>query len=372
MAEFQHNGITFHYEARGEGIPFIFLHGLGNDYMHAYDTIDEQEGVRLISLDQHGHGQSGFRWDIMDFDTMGDDIIALAEHLELDRFYLGGISMGAGVSVNVAVRYPERVRGIFLVRNAWLDGPMEPNIVNGFALVDRYIGMKDGREKYLADPEVQQFRQEMPGCAKAFLNYFDSESCVRMHRKFAVMPEKQPIRDRSQLQKLSVPTLVVACKNDPIHPFEYGEWYAGQIPGAQFLEIPAKAADSAAYHSRLNAAIQKFIREEEVIESAGILSALSLTGEERQQAKRDMVRMIGYVDQLKELDTDGVEPMYHIYPGNNVFREDEVTNDDGQEDIQAGAPGGVKDGCLKVPRTVESEVESAVETGKTTEEQETT
>ena len=62
--------------------------------------------------------------------------------------------------------------------------------------------------------------------------------------------------------------------------------------------------------------------------------------------------MIGYVDQLAELDTDGVEPMSHVFPLVNVLREDEVKPSMARELILQNAPKQ-KDGCFLVPKTVE-------------------
>ena len=64
--------------------------------------------------------------------------------------------------------------------------------------------------------------------------------------------------------------------------------------------------------------------DDETIEYVAILAKLELTDEERAQAGKDMGRMLDYIDKLAELDTDGVEPMSHIFPVQNVFREDEV------------------------------------------------
>lgn len=92
---------------------------------------------------------------------------------------------------------------------------------------------------------------------------------------------------------------------------------------------------------------------DETMEYVGILAKLELSGEEKERAKEDMGRMLDYIDKLNELDTEGVEPMSHIFPLNNVFREDVVTNQDTREEILKNAPGQ-KDGMFKVPRTVES------------------
>lgn len=94
------------------------------------------------------------------------------------------------------------------------------------------------------------------------------------------------------------------------------------------------------------------IISDETIEYVGILAKLELSEEEKEQAKKDMGSMLDYIDQLNELDTMGVEPMSHIFPVNNVFREDVVTNGDDRDEILANAPEK-KDGAFKVPRTVE-------------------
>lgn len=94
------------------------------------------------------------------------------------------------------------------------------------------------------------------------------------------------------------------------------------------------------------------IISDETIEYVGILAKLELSEEEKEQAKKDMGSMLDYIDKLNELDTAGVEPMSHVFPVNNVFREDEVTNGDDSEATLANAPAK-KDGSFKVPKTVE-------------------
>jgi len=91
---------------------------------------------------------------------------------------------------------------------------------------------------------------------------------------------------------------------------------------------------------------------DETIEYVGILAKLQLSGEEKEQAKKDMGRMLDYIDKLNELDTSQVEPMSHVFPVKNVFREDVITNGDDREEILANAPEE-KDGAFKVPKTVD-------------------
>ncbi len=94
----------------------------------------------------------------------------------------------------------------------------------------------------------------------------------------------------------------------------------------------------------------KNVITDEVIEYVGILAKLELSDEEKERAKEDMANMLDYIDMLGELDTSQVEPMSHVFPVSNVFREDVVENGDDREAMLANAPEQ-KDGCYKVPRT---------------------
>ena len=89
---------------------------------------------------------------------------------------------------------------------------------------------------------------------------------------------------------------------------------------------------------------------DETMEYVGILAKLELSSEEKERAKEDMAKMLDYIDTLNELDTSGVEPMSHVFPVHNVFREDVVTNGDEREEILANAPEA-KEGALVVPKT---------------------
>ena len=89
---------------------------------------------------------------------------------------------------------------------------------------------------------------------------------------------------------------------------------------------------------------------DETIEYVGILAKLELSGQEKEDAKADMEKMLDYIDTLNELDTDGIEPMSHVFPVKNVFREDIVTNGDGSKETLSNAPLGKKTRALKYQR----------------------
>lgn len=90
---------------------------------------------------------------------------------------------------------------------------------------------------------------------------------------------------------------------------------------------------------------------DETIEYVGILAKLELSEEEKEQAKKDMGGMLGFIDKLNELDTTGIEPMSHVFKVQNVFREDIVTNGDESQKTLKNAPGE-KDNMFMVPKTL--------------------
>jgi aspartyl-tRNA(Asn)/glutamyl-tRNA(Gln) amidotransferase subunit C len=89
----------------------------------------------------------------------------------------------------------------------------------------------------------------------------------------------------------------------------------------------------------------------DVIEEVEILAKLQLTPEEKVKAGQDMEDMIEYFDKMNELDTEGVEPLTHIFNMGNVMREDEITNEDGSEDALKNAPEK-HNMAFVVPKTV--------------------
>ena len=87
------------------------------------------------------------------------------------------------------------------------------------------------------------------------------------------------------------------------------------------------------------------IIDDETIENVCILAKLSLSDEAKEKAKEDMQK------KLDELDTDGVEPLSHIFGDKNVFRDDVVTNGDNKEAMLMNAPKA-KEGQYQVPKTI--------------------
>jgi aspartyl-tRNA(Asn)/glutamyl-tRNA(Gln) amidotransferase subunit C len=88
------------------------------------------------------------------------------------------------------------------------------------------------------------------------------------------------------------------------------------------------------------------------VEHVARLARLTLTADELEAMTGQMDAILGYVDKLNELNTDGIEPTAHAVPMENAFREDIVTASIGLERAQQNAPE--RDGsCFKVPKVIE-------------------
>jgi pimeloyl-ACP methyl ester carboxylesterase len=104
------NGVKLYYESHGSGSPLILLHGeLGSGEMFGSILPTLAANHRVILVDLQGHGRTADIDRPIDVRLMADDIAALIDHLELDKPDLVGFSLGGGVALQTAVKYPEKV-----------------------------------------------------------------------------------------------------------------------------------------------------------------------------------------------------------------------------------------------------------------------
>ncbi len=263
MPVFERDGIRFHYRDEGEGIPFVFQHGLGGDVAQPFGffegSLHEDPRFRLIALDCRAHGETRpvGPEDTLSIETYADDVLGMMDRLDVSRAVIGGISMGAAVALNVALRYPERLRGLILSRPAWLDepGPDNLSILGTIAALIRRYGAAEGRERFLQSNEYAAMVEESPDVAGSLLGQFEHPRAEETVAKLERIPQDTPCRDRAAWGSISIPTLVLANRQDPVHPVEYGEVLASAIPAAEFREITAKSVDV----TRHNDDVREFI-----------------------------------------------------------------------------------------------------------------
>jgi aspartyl-tRNA(Asn)/glutamyl-tRNA(Gln) amidotransferase subunit C len=91
---------------------------------------------------------------------------------------------------------------------------------------------------------------------------------------------------------------------------------------------------------------------EAMIDKLAKLARLSFNAQEKSEIRTDLERMIGFVDQLRALDLEGVEPLMHMSEADNVFREDLVKGEISREDALSNAPAH-DDQFFTVPKVIQ-------------------
>jgi pimeloyl-ACP methyl ester carboxylesterase len=225
----------------------VFLHGLGADMRQVENVISSLHSHRILTLDMPGHGQTVIEplenfehWYC--FETFSDIVIALLEHLSIHKAIIGGISMGAGISVQVALKQPELVDGLILVRPAWLDSAAIPNLS-----VVKSIGeniQKGGLEWAAKQLDFEEWFQKLelinPSCAKSIKGLFTRQQSQTAAAVLNNLVNDAPFKQLSQLTKIQQPTVVFSNDADPLHPNHIAVQIAELIPNASYSKLPSR------------------------------------------------------------------------------------------------------------------------------------
>jgi pimeloyl-ACP methyl ester carboxylesterase len=198
---------------------------------------------------------------LLRFDSFSDDVIDLLDHLGLSKVVIGGISMGAGVALNFAQRYPDRALGLTLSRPSWLTEPAPPNLIVlvKIASLIRAHGVRQGKELFAASPEYQSALRSSAASAVSLMTQFEREGAAERVDILESLPKDVPTRDAAAWGQISCATLVLGCRNDLLHPFEYAEILARKIPGAHFSEITSKGTSAERHVEDVRREIAAFI-----------------------------------------------------------------------------------------------------------------
>jgi pimeloyl-ACP methyl ester carboxylesterase len=260
----EHDGIRFHYELRGEGPAVALCHGLTGDLEQPRDLIGPVTGFLQLFWDARGHGKTdppgpmeGFA-----FDVFAQDLAALLDQLAIPQAVVGGISMGAAVSTRFAIRYPERVRALVLIRPAWLEQP-SPEGLRLFPVVADYLarfGAEEGCRLLERLPEYQAIRECSPDTASVLRDQFFIEHAIERRGRLVGIPNDAPIRAWEETEHLRMPALVLGCEPDLVHPLSHAVTWAERLPMSRFVQVPAKSAGFEPYARAVRTHVLDFLK----------------------------------------------------------------------------------------------------------------
>jgi pimeloyl-ACP methyl ester carboxylesterase len=236
MPDFDYNGQRISYDEYGAGErPLILIHGLLMS-RRMFDRLGPamaKRGNRVIAVDLLGHGRADRPADMSNYSLtfFARQVEALMDHLELDDAVVGGTSLGANTTLELAYLSPKRVRGM-MIEMPVLDNALLAVVVIFTPIM---IGLRLGeplwravaslsrripRTNPLIDMGLDVLRQD-PGPSMAILEgLFLGTSAP--HHQFRV--------------EMTQPALVIGHHRDPLHPFSDSGMLAEELPNARLIE----------------------------------------------------------------------------------------------------------------------------------------
>lgn len=236
------NGIGIGYDDEGAGRPVVLVHG------HPFDrslwrpqvSALSSAGYRVLVPDLRGYGRSTVVPGKTPLATFAADIAALLDHLGVERFVLGGLSMGGQIVMECHRQFPERIEALLLAdTTARVDTPEGRRV--RLAAADRMAreGMawyaQENLARMIAPANVEAL-PEVAGHVRAMMTAAPPEGAAAALRGRAERPDYRDV-----LTTVSVPALVVVGRDDGFTPVADAEEMVRLLPDAT-LEVIDGAA----------------------------------------------------------------------------------------------------------------------------------
>lgn len=231
----QWRGYQLAYEVRGRGDqPIVLIHGLLTpSWINgeiARRLAEAGHQVILFDLLGHGHSDKPSHASAHRLEYAGEQVIALLDHLTLPRAIVGGMSLGANVALEVAVRAPERVEGLICempVLERGAPGVML-TLLPLLALL-RYGG--------LAWRGLVKVAERVPRTAHEPFNAVldtggDARAMAAVMHGYASGPVCPP---SAQRKAITAPALIIGHSRDWMHPFNDAQALFEELPSATLL-----------------------------------------------------------------------------------------------------------------------------------------
>jgi pimeloyl-ACP methyl ester carboxylesterase len=204
------NGINLYFETHGTGQPLILLHGgLGSGEMFGPTLSELAQQHQVIVVDLQGHGRTADIDRPIDIRLMADDIGALIDHLKLDKPDVVGYSLGGGVALFTAVKYPDKVRRLVVASAHARRDAIPPEMLAQQAQVNAAAA------EFLKDTPMWELYQRVAPHPEDFPRLLD-----KVGEAMA-----QDYDYTEDVRSLQVPTLLVAADADMAPPSHYVEMF---------------------------------------------------------------------------------------------------------------------------------------------------
>jgi pimeloyl-ACP methyl ester carboxylesterase len=232
MPEVRNGDVTLHVEVDGSGEPVtIFAHGLTNSCRELAPFTPSLTGT-AVRFCFRGHGHSTAPERGYGFAELASDLDAVARAYEARNVV--GTSMGAGATMTLLERDPERFDRIVMLLPAALDMP--------FRNPERFDAIADILESYPKDEAIalvlemgRERYERAPWLRELDLLLWEDMNPAGVARAIREVTRDIPISDRELLRKVHAPVLVICREGDAIHPAELGRVLHGLFPSSELV-----------------------------------------------------------------------------------------------------------------------------------------
>ena len=241
------NGLTVHVRDQGprDAPVIMLLHG-SSASLQTWEPWVEQLSAdyRVITYDQPGHGLTGpTPDDNYDTPVFVETAQGVAEALELDRFVIGGNSMGGWVSWNYALAHGDRLDGLLLVDASGAPDARPRKIPIGFriasmpiisslmqkitprSMVERSLRQSVSNQAMIDDAMVDRYHD--------LLRYPGNRPATRARNR-----AERTVASPETMASIAAPTLLMWGAEDTLVPLEAGQWFDEHIPDSVLIAYP--------------------------------------------------------------------------------------------------------------------------------------
>jgi pimeloyl-ACP methyl ester carboxylesterase len=258
--------LDLRYEVHGTGPDLLFMHGLAADRQQAERCLSTIRGFRVITVDMPGHGISPLSGRSTLAEQVGFNAYArvagdLLQYLGVTTAYVGGISMGSGVALTLAIESPELVSGLLLIRPAWVNGPARPHL-DLLADIGHWIaggGVEVARHRLLSDRRFVDMCSDSPMCANGLIETIQRPHVTAAPMVLPALVDDQPYESNSDLETCAIPALVVSSNDDPLHPRWVADRLETSLPNATAHIVPPRYLQPEDHERVVASVIQSFL-----------------------------------------------------------------------------------------------------------------
>ena len=223
---------TFYQLNQKEGIPIVFIHGVGLDHNIWDPQINEFDNTVLI-YDILGHGRTPLNKEKISFDDFSDQIIDLIDELKFSKIHLIGFSIGSLIARNFATRFSDRLKSLTLLCSIFNRSDNEQKIVN-----ERFEQTK--KDKKLTKDALNRwfnkdFIEKNPLISDKIFSILNNNNMDNFIKVYSLFVNH---KDNEKFENINVKTLVMTGEGDVGSTPEMSDNLSKKIKNSEVKIIP--------------------------------------------------------------------------------------------------------------------------------------